>query len=136
MTGTHRGLERKSIHSVKEVFAAVRAAAGAPNFVVDGDAISPDSKYALFLLAGTRCRHCGIRGVFFAKERWPGVSQWHLNLYGVDSETGAEVVMTKDHVVPRSLGGTASLSNLQPLCKPCNERKGSRLEALDGVPGC
>lgn len=28
-----------------------------------------------------------------------------------------------DHIVPRVLGGADSLSNLQPLCGPCNRTK-------------
>jgi 5-methylcytosine-specific restriction endonuclease McrA len=31
--------------------------------------------------------------------------------------------LTIDHVVPRSKGGTDDRSNLQTLCRPCNEKK-------------
>lgn len=33
---------------------------------------------------------------------------------------------TRDHLVPLSRGGTDSLSNLVPACKPCNSRKGTK----------
>ena len=37
--------------------------------------------------------------------------------------------LTADHVIPASRGGKNVLSNIQPLCRTCNARKGSK--ALD-----
>lgn len=48
----------------------------------------------------------------------------HLNLYGVRPGTGNEVLMTKDHIFPKSKGGAGGLSNLQTMCEKCNRRKG------------
>lgn len=39
---------------------------------------------------------------------------------------GRGTQMTVDHVVPRSLGGTATWDNLVAACAPCNRRKGNR----------
>lgn len=39
------------------------------------------------------------------------------------------VASTVDHVVPRSLGGEHSWTNVVAACAPCNTRKGSRLLA-------
>jgi hypothetical protein len=45
-------------------------------------------------------------------------------LYGKQClECGATKVLTIDHVVAKSKGGFATPTNLQPLCRGCNERK-------------
>ena len=49
---------------------------------------------------------------------------FHLNLYGINN--GEEVMMTKDHIVPKSKGGSNGLKNMQTMCTVCNEIKGNR----------
>lgn len=47
-----------------------------------------------------------------------GKSIGHFNFYSAD-----DVLMTKDHIFPVSKGGKNHISNLQTMCKKCNERK-------------
>lgn len=44
--------------------------------------------------------------------------------------------MEVDHILPWSLGGTDTLDNLQPLCKPCNRAKGNNMDAIDMQYAC
>ena len=104
----------------------------------DGDRIKMGSvRYKVFKFKGSHCYHCGIEGRFFAKERTKDQETYHLNLYAIN-EHGEEVLMTKDHIVPKSKGGYARLDNLQPLCAPCNVQKGDNDEwqAFRGPISC
>lgn len=91
----------------------------------DGDMIYGNShRYQTFFTKGTKCACCGLEGKYFAKEKCKDVNRYHLNLYGVD-ENGNEVLMTKDHILPKSKGGRNHLDNYQTMCIRCNMLKGN-----------
>lgn len=70
---------------------------------------------------GTVCVSCGLQGEYFWLER-NGNPQYHLNLYGRNKH-GHEVLMTKDHIIPKSKGGSNGLHNMQTMCIKCNNKK-------------
>lgn len=83
------------------------------------------------------CVECGLKGCFLALEKClndEGGNEghkeghgYHLNLYALN-ELGQEVLMTKDHIRPKSKGGEDKLENLQTMCVKCNGRKGDKYE--------
>jgi hypothetical protein len=88
-----------------------------------------------FAFKGTRCVSCGIEGIHFRKVRGhPSDHRPHLNLYAAGLSDSIEVLMTKDHIIPRARGGSDNLGNMQTMCFRCNERKGASMEPDPTAP--
>jgi len=80
-----------------------------------------------FFLHGIVCVNCGRVGTIFKVERINSnlphkYSRWHLNLYTADN-----ILMTADHIIPKSRGGKTEIDNLQPMCLYCNSKKGNSM---------
>jgi 5-methylcytosine-specific restriction endonuclease McrA len=58
----------------------------------------------------------------------PEVETPHFNLYHVAAD-GKLIMLTQDHILPKSRGGSDDLENLQTMCETCNHNKGSQLDA-------
>jgi len=92
---------------------------------VDGDKVKMAShRYQLFLRDFQRngsivCTNCKLKGAYFYKEKHILSNPYHFNLYGIDYE-GNEIQFTKDHIKPKSKGGTNNLKNYQTMCYRCN----------------
>lgn len=113
-------MERLSIHGVEPILKSVR----------DGE--RGGGRLRNFAENGIRCVSCGIEGEFFASERYPGQNP-HLNLYAM--RDGDEVLMTRDHIIPKSKGGANCVENYQPMCARCNQEKGDTCTAEDKKRG-
>lgn len=68
-----------------------------------------------------RCVVCGLEGTKMILDLNPGDQSPHFNLYG--EKDGRLVLMTKDHIVPKSRGGPDALGNYQTMCSCCNNLK-------------
>jgi 5-methylcytosine-specific restriction endonuclease McrA len=114
-----------------EVLSKVGKASGrSVRFEAGGETYSVSmgsARYRVFVRDGKTCLCCGRRGVkmLLQKHRMDDPKP-HFNLYAYDSEKGP-ILMTKDHIVPKSRGGSNRLDNLQTMCAPCNESKGAHV---------
>lgn len=77
-----------------------------------------------------KCVCCGIEGKKILLEKNPTDQTPHLNLYA--HSDNKLILITKDHIYPKSLGGTDTHSNYQTMCSVCNSLKGhSNLRLID-----
>ena len=72
-----------------------------------------------------KCSKCGIKGNIFLVQR-TGSGPWHLNLWHVSAY--GQILLTVDHIHPKSKGGTSVPKNLQTMCSKCNNKKGNTYE--------
>lgn len=76
-----------------------------------------------FATKGVDCVCCCAKGSFYRVE--DNYSGAHLNLYAI-KEGGREVLMTRDHIIPKSHGGSNGVSNMAPMCVDCNNARGTK----------
>jgi hypothetical protein len=88
-------------------------------------------KLVVFAIKGTACSCCGLEGTYMALERHKKATHWHFNVYAI-GPNGKEIQITLDHTIPRSKGGLSNIDNLQPMCEPCNIKKGNKVGYSNG----
>lgn len=116
---THNGLERLESYTIEEVFKWIEE--NPKRIYWDKDNYSINTRRAkVFHKKGVICVNCGVEGMYFALEKDKG-GGIHLDLYGLIHEE--EVLITIDHIVPKSKGGLNKIINFQTMCKLCNEMK-------------
>jgi len=79
-----------------------------------------DDRYLNFIKNGFVCSKCGLKGQY-ANLEFNKRNKNHLNVYGV--RNGKEILLTKDHIYPKSKGGLDNIKNYQVLCENCNNKK-------------
>jgi hypothetical protein len=114
---------------VKEFFALLDCTPRDERVEVFGVRVSLNSqRYNLFRNKGVKCTYCGREGkVFILEKSHKSDISPHFNLYAIEPN-GSLVLMTRDHIIPKSRGGSSIHTNLQPLCCKCNCKKDNKLE--------
>lgn len=88
-------------------------------------------RWIMFRTKGFSCVRCGVTGNKVVV--WEG-GGLHFDLFAdfspeeVKIKGFKDVMMTIDHHIPRSRGGSDQMSNLFPMCGPCNWRKSDTME--------
>lgn len=77
-----------------------------------------DSQRVRLFLENPNCAFCDRKGAYFLLESHLPDQNPHLNLYSDD-----HVLMTKDHIMPKSKGGKNHMRNYQTLCYECNRTR-------------
>ncbi len=74
-----------------------------------------------------RARKAAATGSFTLPE-WMEILSGHASCPRCCTPWSEIVKPTIDHIVPLSKGGSNFISNIQPLCRPCNSSKGGRIQ--------
>lgn len=78
-----------------------------------------------------KCWNCCVEASCFiaSKDRNDKCARPVLNLFAETRD--GPVLMTRDHIIPKSYGGVNDIANLRIGCGPCNHTRGNELEADD-----
>lgn len=64
-------------------------------------------------------------GGFHSNGEWEDLKTKHTFSCAMCGRKDPEIVLTRDHFIAVSLGGSDNIENIQPLCKSCNSIKGT-----------
>jgi 5-methylcytosine-specific restriction endonuclease McrA len=124
-----------SEQDVDEVFAA-------GGMIVDGTKHKLPKNQQFFRSPDRRrCLSCGLTGTRMLLRKHPKKDIWSINLCGCRDDRN--VMITRDHRIPKYCGGRSLKDNIQVLCEECNLVKGNmmmtlqqlqKLAARNGIP--
>jgi len=83
----------------------------------------------VFRNKGVVCASCGRKGTVIFMDQTKNDPKPFPNLYIKTKKS--YVVMNVDHIIPKAKGGKNAYENLQPMCAPCNSRKGDSNKEID-----
>lgn len=93
--------------------------------------VNMNSKRLLVFKENRRCVCCKILGEKMLLEYHPYDGVPHFNFYAIYKND--LLLMTKDHIIPKSVGGEDIHSNYQTMCSLCNNLKGHSNLTLESL---
>mgnify|MGYP006267126487 CR=1 FL=1 len=69
------------------------------------------------------CSDCGVRGEYFEECEIDKTISLRVIATRQMSDGNKKIIMTADHIIPKSKQGSNDIANLQPMCEFCNNRK-------------
>ena len=85
-------------------------------------------RWRIYTAKDFKCIYCGLMGTHavFWKDHVEIPWDAHCDLVHITPE-GRRILMTLDHLFPKSQGGTNDPANLAVACSPCNHTKGDNV---------
>lgn len=116
---------------INDVFSYVTVEESKKSWTINGQiySVKMNSDRYLVFKQNQSCAACGLQGTRLILDLNPNDMNPHFNLYGI--EDGRLVLMTKDHIKPKSKGGSDTLENFQCMCTTCNNLKGAHNLSLE-----
>jgi len=103
---------------------------------INGSRVSAPSGFALWKFCNEKniamkCWVCGVEADRFILKHQRNDTDKPpvLELYAHNGHS--LVMMTRDHIIPVSLGGSDSVENLRPGCSPCNNSRKNTMDQKD-----
>jgi HNH endonuclease len=80
---------------------------------------------------GCACVRCGVEGNVAIKHRRHPNDGKHHDVFALNERVFR--LMTVDHILPKSWGGRNNPANYDPMCEPCNRRRGNKVSKLEAL---
>jgi hypothetical protein len=124
-------MDKKIRYEIEEVLSQIRPFTKRKESRVnfDGDIIPMNSnRYLMFAIKGVSCVKCGATADHFKKIWGNSEDNPHFTPFGVN-EKGNKFMITRDHIIPKTVWKDNSVENSQPMCSVCNGQKAADYDA-------
>lgn len=111
--------------SYEEIISYIPEKPNNSKIIIDNYTFKTGSDRLVLFKKNNKCVCCNLIGNKFLLQIEDNHYSPHLNLYNDD------ILFTKDHILPKKLGGKDHISNYQTLCLVCNQLKAHYLVKLN-----